>query len=65
MGRFNKFNITCTLIDLIDYLKFIVYYSSVTMHLFRSVSVVTRADLMEQILYGRHLESVFYSNECK
>ena len=39
MGRFNKFYITCTLIDLIDYLNLL--FSSVTIYLFRSVSVVT------------------------
>ena len=39
MDRFNKFDITCTLIDLIDYLN--LSFSSVTIDLFRSVSVVT------------------------
>ena len=37
MGRFNEFYITCTLADLIDYLNLLFS----TVHLFRSVSVVT------------------------
>ena len=40
MGLFNKFYITCTLIDLIDHLNLL--FSTVQgVHLFRSVKVVT------------------------
>ena len=41
MDRFNKFYITCTLIDLKDYLNLLFSFSSMTIILFRSVSVVT------------------------
>ena len=41
MGRFNKFYITCTLIDLINYLNLLFSSVQMTIHLFRSVSIVT------------------------
>ena len=41
MSRFNKLYITCTLIDLIDYLNLLFSTVLKIMHLFRSVSVVT------------------------
>ena len=41
MDRFDKFYITCTLIDPKDYLNLLFSFSSMTIILFRSVSVVT------------------------
>ena len=44
--------------------EFIVWYSSITVHVNGSVSVVAHKTI-EQNLYGRHLESAFHSYEKK